>query len=75
MLGIPHARVELAEFQGTQGSATESFTAGGWQLLHGNQILAAVDEDYDRDLRLGQSRHTLALIFQAMDVVFRPATE
>ena len=74
MLRIPHARVEFAEFQGTRGSVTESFTAGGWQLLHGNQILGAVDEDYDRDLRFGQSRHTLARIFQAMDVVYRPAT-
>lgn len=75
MLGIHHARVEFAEFQGTRGSATESFTVGGWQLLHGNQILGAVDETYDRDLRFGQSRHTLARIFQAMDAVFGPATE
>ena len=75
LLRIPHARVELAEFQGTQGSATESFTLGGWELLHGNQILGAVDENYDRDLRFGQSRHTLARIFQAIDASYRSATE
>ena len=75
MLSIPHARVELAEFQGKQGSATESFTTGGWELRHGNQILGAVDENYDRDLRFGQSKHTLARIFRAMDINYRPATE
>ncbi len=75
MLSIPHARVEFAEFQGTRGSATESFTAGGWELLHGNQILGAVDENYDRDLWFGQSRHTLARIFQAMDIIYHPAPE
>jgi len=75
MLKIPHARVELAEFQGKRGSATESFTVGGWELLHGNQILGAVDEGYDRDLWFGQSKHTLARIFQAMDIMYFLATE
>ena len=75
LLRIPHARVEFAEFQGTKGSATKSFTAGGWELRHGNEILEEVDENYDRDLRFGQSGHTLARIFQAVDVNYCRATE
>ena len=39
-LEILHARVELAVFQGTRGSATESFAREGRNLFHGNQILA-----------------------------------
>jgi len=35
-----HAQVELAVFQGTRGSATESFAREGRELAHGNQILA-----------------------------------
>lgn len=36
-LDILHARVELAVFQGTRGSATESFAREGRELYHGNQ--------------------------------------
>lgn len=75
MLGIHHARVEFAEFEGKRGSVTESFLANGCELLHGNQILAASNKDYKRDLRFGQSRHTLARIFEAMDHAFDTATE
>ena len=32
-LGIIHAKVELAEFQGKQGSVTESFARGGRELV------------------------------------------
>lgn len=73
MLRIPHARVEFAKFQGAQGSATESFTIGGWTLLHGNQILGASDEAYDRDRWFGQSGHTLIRILRTMDMVYGPA--
>ena len=37
-LGILHAKVELAEFQGMRGSVTESFARRGRELVHGNQI-------------------------------------
>ena len=39
-LAALHARVELAAFQGVQGSATESFAREGRELYHGNQVLA-----------------------------------
>lgn len=68
-LGIPHARVELAEFNGVAGSATESFTVGGHSLLHGNQVLEAHDARYDPARGYGQSRHTLARILQALETV------
>ena len=42
-----HGRVELAVFQGTRGSATESFARDGWNLFHGNQILAGKVTGYD----------------------------
>ena len=68
-LEIPHARVELAEFNGVAGSTTESFTVGGHSLLHGNQVLEAHDTRYDPARRYGQSRHTLARILQALETV------
>lgn len=69
-LGILHARVELALFQDTRGSATESFAREGRDLYHGNQVLAGQLLGYDPDKTFGQSEHTLSNIFAALDRVF-----
>lgn len=70
LLGIYHARVEFAEFQEHQGSATESFARGGRSLYHGNQVLERVVHGYDPEQRFRQSNHTLANIFSAMNIIF-----
>lgn len=69
-LGIMHARVELAKFEGNRGSIAESFTRNGRTLDHGNQLLERVIHDYDPRRRFGQSNHTLVNIWQVMDDVF-----
>ena len=70
LLDIPHARVELAVFDGNRGSVTESFIDGELELFHGNQILDMVVSDYDPEARFGQSGHTLENILLALDYVF-----
>jgi hypothetical protein len=70
LLQLPHARVELAEWCGLLGSATESFTEAGVGLFHGNQVLAGQVVDYDRDKRFRQANHTLANILSALDGTF-----
>ncbi|MCY4564641.1 MAG: HipA domain-containing protein [Gammaproteobacteria bacterium] len=74
-LGVSYARVELARFRGQQGTATESFTAGGGILLHGNQLLDAILDAYDPDKRFGQSGHTLMRILQTIDAVISPSED
>lgn len=69
-LDILHARVELAVFQGTRGSATESFAREGRELYHGNQIMAGRALGYDPGKRFRQSEHTLENIFLALDRAF-----
>ena len=69
-LGITHARVELAIFDGVRGSITESFARDGRELWHGNQVLAGSVYGYDPELRFHQSSHTLSNIWQALDRVF-----
>jgi HipA-like C-terminal domain len=69
-LEILHARVELALFQGVQGSATESFAREGRELYHGNQVLAGQLIGYDPGKQFRQSDHTLNNIFAALDRVF-----
>ena len=70
LLGISHAKVELAEFQGRRGSVTESFARGGRELFHGNQMLEVVVHGYDPGRESHQSSHTLANVWQVMDRVF-----
>lgn len=59
-------RVELAEFQGELGSATLNFAKGGYELYHGNQILAGMDASYDPNKRYKQKLHTVARIFESI---------
>ena len=70
LLGIPHAMVELACFGTDRGSISKSFTPNGFELVHGNQLLARVFSDYNRDLTYGQSDHTLDNIFAVMERIF-----
>jgi hypothetical protein len=69
-LNIPHARVELALFQDNRGSTTESFIQDGWSLSHGNQVLAGQVFGYNPEAKYGQSDHTLANIFLALEKIF-----
>lgn len=69
-LNILHAKVDLALFDGVQGSATESFARKGREMYHGNQILAGQVLGYDAAKKFRQSSHTLANIFAALDRAF-----
>lgn len=62
LLGIPHAKVELARFQQRWGSLTRSFEAlhhEDVELVHGNELLDGVIEGYDRHKLRGQRDHKL----------------
>ena len=73
-LGVPHARVELAEFQGERGSISESFVGRDAELVHGNQILALTVEGYDRTVRFGQADHSFENVWTSFEQVFRERT-
>ena len=70
LLGIRHAKVELAVFEEDRGSVTESFVQEGYELIHGNQMLARVVQGYDLRRTFHQSSHTLANIWRVMGRVF-----
>lgn len=75
ILGIPHARVELATCEDIRGSATKSFLQNGETVIHGNECIYDVvsfyqelDEtipSYDAGRRFKQSQHTLRTILIA----------
>lgn len=72
LLGIPHARVELAEHQGSRGSITESIVPYHWDLIHGNEILESSNLFQDNEhLNFHLSDHTLENIWLALDRTFQ----
>jgi len=72
-LGILHAPVELAVFQGERGSTTESFARDGRELFHGNQLLAGRVLGYDPEVKFRNSDHTLSNIWLALERAFAGA--
>ena len=75
LMGIRHATVELAVFEGERGSATESFVGRGSELIHGNQVLAGKVLGYDPERRSRNSDHTLANIWRALEGAFATIDE
>ena len=70
-LQVPHAKVELAVFEGSRGSVAESFITDDAELVHGNQILADMEPSYDPKLkRFKQREHTLENIWRAVHHTF-----
>lgn len=72
VLTVPAPGIELAEFNGRRGSISRSFVLQreGWDLVHGNELLAAYVSGYQRDLVFRQSQHTLDNILTVLRQVF-----
>ena len=58
---------QLEDSEPSRGSSARSF-ASGYELYHGNQVLAGMDDYYDPEQRFGQSMHTVQRIFNGMSV-------
>ena len=68
LLGIPCSRVDLAVYNRTRGTVSDSFVDKGWKLVHGNQALAGTVFGYDTEKkRFRQSDHTLENIWRALE--------
>ena len=70
ILEVAHPRVELTTVEGICGTMTESFASRQLELIHGNEILAGLIPGYDKSKVYGQSQHTLANIWLALDKAF-----
>ena len=72
ILDISAPGVELAAFDGRRGSISRSFVLQreGWDLIHGNELLAADVSGYQRDLVFRQSQHTLDSILTVLRRIF-----
>lgn len=72
LLRLPAAHVELAEFAGKRGSASRSFVRrhDGFDLVHGDELLAGHVTGYDRAKTFRQSDHSINNIVKAITAVF-----
>ena len=75
LLGVPHARVELAVLNGHPGSLSQRFTelsrsGASVELVHGNDLLAGYVTGYDRNKKNKQSDHTLGNVLKVVESLF-----
>jgi len=71
LLGLPHARYELALHGGMRGTVSPSFLPGRASLVHGNELLRAVDPAYPDPGRASRqfyrvSQHTVEAILKTL---------
>lgn len=70
-LGVPHAEVELASFQGNPGTLTLDFTdPSGLALVHGNELLQERRPDYPAHTYYGASEHTVEAVLRVLGEPF-----
>jgi hypothetical protein len=69
LLGLPHARYEMAEWNGGPGSLSVSMLAEGEALIHGNELIAELTNAYpdaEAAPSYHNSGHTLSLVLQTL---------
>ena len=64
LLGISHARYDLARWGEVRGVITPSFVPEGSRLVHGNELLAEIEPGYAKTKTYKQTRHTLSRVLQ-----------
>lgn len=62
LLGVPHARYELATWQGKRGVVTPTLGTEGSRLVHGNELLARLIPGYPQHERFRVSQHTIGWV-------------
>jgi hypothetical protein len=76
LLGLPHARYELARWKNQNGVASLSFAPPGGRWVAGNEVLIYVDKSYPRERFYRVRQHTLRLVLTIIKKDFiRPPLE
>jgi hypothetical protein len=69
ILGLPHAYVELATFEGNRGVVSRNFTERGrFPLIHGNELLAnIINPRYPKGQKRKVTEHTVQSVRHILD--------
>lgn len=71
VLGVDHARAELAMFEGQKGVALRSFVPHGEELVHGNQLMEIAVDSYNPEAGFRYRRHSLTNIWECLGLLSR----
>ena len=76
LISLPAATVDLAQFGGKRGSASRSFVRRneGYDLVHGDELLAGHVIGYERDKVFRHSAHSIHNIVAAVTKIFPDKT-
>lgn len=80
LIGLPHVHYDLAaEFDGSQylrpGVICANMSPAPMELVHGNELLHALDPLYPKQSRYRVNRHTVSAVCDALATLTRPADE
>jgi len=62
LLDLPHANYELAICKGIDGVVTNNFVPKDGRLIHGNELLARINDEYDDSKQYRTKQHTVRLV-------------
>lgn len=67
LLGLPHAKYELAVCEGARGVITPRLTANDEELVHGNELLIEIDPAYElKSVEYRTPAHTVGSVVRAL---------
>lgn len=66
LLTLPHAEYELARWGAREGVISPIFVPENGRLIHGNELLAKIHEDYHETLSYRSSQHTLRRVLAVL---------
>ncbi|PAX58306.1 HipA-like protein [Brunnivagina elsteri] len=67
LLGLPHAIYELAStWEGSRGVISPNFLPQRGTLVHGNELLSSIVQNYPAFATYGVSQHTIDVVLQAI---------
>ncbi len=69
LLDLPHAEYDLAIWGERQGVISPTFVPDDGRLIHGNELLAKIHEDYEEHLTYRSSQHTVGRVAAALSII------
>lgn len=69
LIGLPHARYELAKFEGERGILSLSFAPKGTELVPGNELMVETDPSYPKKANRTQYRTPEHVLGRVLDTL------
>lgn len=68
LIGLPHAKYDLANCDGKEGVISPSFTPTGSRLVHGNELLAKSSQGEEGQMNYSARQHTVRRVMLQLGI-------